>query len=237
MARKPRIITPGHIYHVLNRASARLTIFHKPADYLAFEKILLQAQQKFPVPLLAYALMPNHFHLLLWPQTPAHAKRLSDFMRWLTVTHTQRHHAHYHTEGTGHLYQGRFKTFPVEGNFHFRTVARYIEQNPLKAKLVDRAELWPFCSLHHRLHPTPESQQLLAPWPEPPKISTAHWLEKVNTLLDPNTTAKIQNAITRGTPFGSPDYIAQTAKAQNLTHTLRPRGRPKKPSNPTSSAR
>jgi hypothetical protein len=86
--------------------------------------------------LLAYCLMPNHFHLLVWPRADGD---LSQFLRWLTVTHTQRWHAHHRTAGTGHLYQGRFKSFPVQSDEHFLTVCRYVERNALRANLVGRA--------------------------------------------------------------------------------------------------
>ena len=83
--------------------------------------------------------MPNHWHFLIRPREDG---ELTQFMRWMTHTHTMRWHAHHHTEGTGHLYQGRFKTFPVQSDEHFLTVARYVEQNALRAQLVDRAEVW-----------------------------------------------------------------------------------------------
>ena len=83
--------------------------------------------------LLAYCLMPNHFHVLLWPREDGD---LSRFMSWLTMTHTQRWHAHHRTAGTGHLYQGRFKSFSVQSAEHFLTVCRYVERNALRANLV-----------------------------------------------------------------------------------------------------
>ena len=70
---------------------------------------------------------------------PETDSQLSEFFRWLTHTHTMRWHAHYHTEGTGHLYQGRFKTFPIEADDHLLTVLRYVERNPLRAAMCERA--------------------------------------------------------------------------------------------------
>ena len=102
MPRKPRIIQPNHIYHVLNRANARLTIFHTPEDYAAFERTLLQAHQRYPLRILAYILMPNHFHLVLWPKR-GQDQTLSNFMRGLQLPPTQRHHAFHKSSGTGHL--------------------------------------------------------------------------------------------------------------------------------------
>jgi len=81
--------------------------------------------------------MPNHWHFLFWPRKDG---ELSEVMRLLSVTHTQRWHAHRHTAGTGPVYQGRFKSFPVQSDEHFLTVARYVERNPVRTNLVLRAE-------------------------------------------------------------------------------------------------
>src|SRR5713101_412578 len=110
MPRRARSVPGGLVYHVLNRAHART-----------------------PIRILGYCLMPNHWHLVLWPRDDG---QLSEFMRWLTVTHTQRWHAHHHTAGTGPVYQGRFKSFPVQSDEHVITVCRYVERNPLRANLV-----------------------------------------------------------------------------------------------------
>jgi putative transposase len=83
--------------------------------------------------ILAYCVIPNHFHLVLWPHQDG---ALSEFMRWLTMTHTQRWHAAHQTAGTGPMYQGRFKSFPVQSDDHFYSVCRNVEPNPLRAKLV-----------------------------------------------------------------------------------------------------
>src|SRR5918995_4788218 len=137
MPRRPRLATGGLAYHVLNRRIGRLPLFEKPADYRAFETILHEAHQQTAVRIAAYCLMPNHWHLLLWPRSDG---ELSEVMRWITVTHTQRWHAHRHSAGTGPVYEGRFKSFPVQTDEHFITVARYVERNAVRAKLVARAE-------------------------------------------------------------------------------------------------
>ena len=108
MPRRPRLATGGLAYHVLNRRAGRLALFEKPADYLAFENILKEAHDRTDVRIAAYCLMPNHWHLLLWPRSDG---ELSEVMRWITVTHTQRWHAHHHSSGSGPVYQGRFKSF------------------------------------------------------------------------------------------------------------------------------
>ncbi len=99
------------MYHVLNRAVARLPLFQKADDYEAFERVLSETQERFPTRILAYCVMPNHWHFVVWPRKDG---ELTDFFCWLAHTHTMRWHAHYNTSGTGHVYQGRFKAFPVE---------------------------------------------------------------------------------------------------------------------------
>ena len=124
---RPRRAAEGDlIYHALNRANARLALFDNEDDYAAFERVLQQAVARFDMRLLSYCLMPDHFHLLLWPREDGD---LSTFMRWLTMTHTRRWHAQHGTAGTGHLYQGRYKSFPVQSDEHFLTACRYVEQN------------------------------------------------------------------------------------------------------------
>src|SRR5207253_4375370 len=111
-------------------------------------------------------------HLVLWPKDDGD---LSGFCRWMTHTHSMRWHAHYHTSGTGHIYQGRFKSFPVQRDEHFYTVCRYVERNPLRAKLVQRAEQWRWSSLWRRLHGDDQPGVLLHPWPVPvPATWVAH---------------------------------------------------------------
>ena len=89
MARRLRVAAGGIVYHVLNRAVGRVRIFRKEGDYMAFEKALRQAHERTGTRLLAYCLMPNHWHLVLWPREDG---ELSQYVRWLSVTHTQRWH-------------------------------------------------------------------------------------------------------------------------------------------------
>ncbi len=163
---RPLRETPGEmIYHVLNRANGRLTIFETDDDYLAFEQILAEAQQRITMRLLAYCLMPNHWHLVLWPHGDGD---LSRFVGWMTLTHTQRWHAFHQSAGSGHLYQGRFKSFPVQEDEHFLTVCRYVECNPVRAGLVPRAEAWPWGSLGRSQTRRRRNRLLALPLADPP---------------------------------------------------------------------
>jgi putative transposase len=215
---------------VLNRAVARLPLFEKPADYDAFVRVLAEALVECPMRVLAFVLMPNHWHFLLWPRGD---NDLTEFCRWLTHTHSMRWHAHYHTSGTGDIYQGRFKAFCVESDEHLYTVARYVERNPLRAGLVRRAGDWRWSSLWRRVRGDVEPGPFLAPWPLP---VPADWVEYVNT---PQTAAELEalrRSVLRGCPFGSPSWQLRIAARQGLSHTLRPLGRPKKVAAPEPPA-
>jgi putative transposase len=149
---------------VLNRAVARLTLFEKAEDYEAFEKVLEEAYERVSLPIFSYCAMPNHWHFVVRPETK---HQVSEFFRWLTHTHTMRWHAHYKTQGTGHLYQGRFKVFPIEEDNHLLTVLRYVERNPLRALLCRQAEDWKYGSAWRNVHGDRHSRQILANWPSP----------------------------------------------------------------------
>ena len=210
----------GYAYHVLNRAVARDRIFCKDEDYAAFEKILAEVHERLATRMLGYCLMPNHWHLVLWPKKDG---ELSEFMRLVTVTHTQRWHAHYHSSGSGPLYQGRFKSFPIERDEHLLAVLRYVERNPLRAKLVERAEMWPWCSLaRYRGAQTPPWLLPVTDWPV---ARRADWLTWVNRPQSQKELDALHTCIKRGRPFGSERWVSRTVKALGLESTMRPRGR------------
>jgi putative transposase len=231
MPRRHRTATGGYVYHVLNRGVARATLFHKEGDYAAFERVLRQAKEEVPTRLLAYCLMPNHFHLVLWPTQDG---ELSDFLHWLMLTHTMRWHAHYHSGGSGPLYQGRFKSFPVQEDDHLLTVCRYVERNALRANLVLRAEDWPWSSLARRAEG--RGLDLLDGWPLP---LPSGWLEHVNGVETEGALAALRQSVRRGAPFGTVAWQQATAERLGLQSSLRPLGRPRQQTAepvPTSSA-
>lgn len=214
----------GLAYHVLNRAVGRGTLFKKHGDYAAFEQVLKQAWDRLGTRIVCYCLMPNHWHLVLWPRKD---DELSEFMRWLTVTHTQRRHAHYRSAGTGPIYQGRFKSFPIQRNDHFLTVCRYVERNALRANLAKRAEEWPWGSLWQRREVKGEDREFLlttSAWPvKPPR----NWLALVNRAETPESLDAVRGSVVRGAPYGGELWRQRVAIKLGLTSSLRPRGRPR----------
>jgi putative transposase len=230
MARRPRQAPGGIVYHVLNRAVARLPLFEKPTDYDAFLRVLAETLDKFPMRILSFVLMPNHWHFVCWPRKDGD---LSAFFRWLTHTHSMRWHAHYHTAGSGHIYQGRFKSFPVQADEHLYTLCRYVERNPLRAKLVPKAERWRWSSLWRRIHGDDQPRPVLSPWPIP---LPDDWIKRVNQPESEAELGAVRLAVRRSSPLGLAGWQKRVAARLHLGHTLRPLGRPKKdPSNEPGS--
>jgi putative transposase len=202
----------------LNRASRRDVLFANVEDYRTFLDVLVQAKRRFPMRLLAFAVMQNHWHMILWPDEDL---QLSRFMHWLTGTHTQRWHAAHRTAGTGPLYQGRFKAIPIQSDDHFLTVARYVERNPVRAGLVERVQDWQWSSAWHRGNNC--GLDLIDPWPVP---QPDDWLAVVNDVQNQIHLNGVRDAIARGRPFGDDDWCRQMAAALGLGHTFRPQDRP-----------
>jgi putative transposase len=216
MPRGARDALGGYCYHVLNRGNGRRTVFHKQADFAAFGQLLRQAGERLDVRLLAYCLLPNHFHLLLWPRADGD---LSAYMMWLTTAHVGRYHRHYHS--SGHVWQGRFRSFPIQEDDHLLTVHRYIERNAVRAGLVARAQDWLWSSAA----PHREGMPVLA---QGPVEYALDWLRYVN---EPQTEAEVEalrECIRRRRPYGDETWTQQTARRMGLEASLRPRGRPRK---------
>lgn len=222
MARVPRVDVGGEIYHCLNRSVGRQQIFNDDSDYKLFEDILEEVNDITSVDLLAYTIMPNHFHLVLRSTEDGD---LSDFMKRLTVTHTQRYRVKTKSIGTGPVYQGRYKSFLIQEDIHLLTVLRYVERNPLTAKLVNKADEWKYGSVYRRYHGSSKARQLLAAWPV---LEPKDYLSLLNQPLTPKEYEKIAHSKERGVPCGSDAYILEKVEKYSLQSTQREKGRPKK---------
>ncbi len=205
-----------------------MQIFDDDEDYAVFERVLAEALEREPgVRLLGYCLMPNHWHLVLRPRRDG---ELSEFMRWLTVTHTQRWHVHFESAGTGPVYQGRFKSFPVQQDEHLLTMLRYVERNALSAKLVKRAERWRWGSLwrwenRRSSEGRDPALPVLSDWPiDRPR----RWKQIVNTALNDKEAEALRRCIRRSAPYGEERWATRTADRLGIASSLKPIGRPKK---------
>ena len=159
MPRTARASLADVCYHVMNRGNRRATIYHDESDYQAFVEMMRRATRRLPMRILAWCLMPNHFHLVLRPHADGDLGR---WMHWLLTTQTQRHRLRHET--TGRIWQGRFKAPPIQCDRHLLVVMRYVERNPLRAGLVRRAEAWPWSSLRGHIG---RSDDLLSRSPVP----------------------------------------------------------------------
>lgn len=206
------------MFHVLNRGVRRLRVFEDASAYQSFIQVLQEGQERTSIRLLAYCVMPNHFHLVVWPVRDG---QMVEFMRWFQMVHSKRWHQFRQTEGAGALYQGRYKAFPVQDDDHFLTVCRYVERNPLRAGLVTRAEEWPWSSLGQRCRNCEGPR--LETWPIPPP---SNWVALVNSAEIHGELETVRSALVHGTAFGSSVW-AEGMKTRGLAAQPR-EGRPLK---------
>jgi putative transposase len=213
-------------YHVLNRAVGRMRLFRSDGDFEAFERVMAEALRREPIPVLSFCVMPNHWHFLVRPERDG---QLTAFFRWLTHTHAMRWRVAHRAVGLGPVYQGRFKSFPVQDDAHLLTVARYVERNALTAGLVPRAEQWRWGSLYSRSCGDASARSLVSPWPGG---LPADWSERVNAPLSAKDRDRLRVSVVRGRPYGEDGWVDRTARELGLGHTVRPEGRPPRSKDP-----
>jgi putative transposase len=218
MSRHRRISPDGFVQHVVNRGDHREPLFHKPGDFRAFLAVVAEAAVSVPMRILAYCIMRNHFHLLLWPEV---GEALPDFMQLVMNKHIRRYLRHYPPVSPGHLYQGRYTNSLVEGGKSFLAVARYVEANAFTAGIVTRAQDYPWSSASS-LAEDPERPHL-AEWPVP---KPGDWGTFLNLRAPTSERRRIQTSASRGAPYGSDAWVQRICKAYELEHTLRKPGRP-----------
>jgi putative transposase len=218
MPRRPRASTAQLVFHVLNRAVQGVTLFEAPADYELFCGILAEALRRFPVRLLAFVVMPNHWHLVVWPLDDT---SLSLFMHWLTATHAAQWRSAKGTRGRGAVYQGRFKAIAVQHDRHLVRLCRYVERNPTRARLVPRAEYWPWSSAAPTA--TLPGRPNLSAWPMP---KPENWLALLNVPEPARSLRDIRTAIKVGRHFGSASWRIRTARTLKWRSGLTMPGKP-----------
>jgi putative transposase len=201
------------VAHVLSRGNNRAKVFHSPSDYDRFVHLLDKATKRHDVDHYAFCIMPNHFHLVVRVDE---TEQLSQMMQWWLTTHVKRHHPRH--ASSGHVWQGRFKSFPIQEDEHLLTVLRYVLLNPCRAGLAQYPWEWQWSSLRHGL--------MIKPWPLEPPGRVSDWLRSPASQEQED---RLRRSITRGAPFGHEDWEAETAARWDLESTLRPRGRPRKP--------
>lgn len=222
MPRQSRTSVGNIVYHVINRANGRVQIFSDEKDYQHFENILFEAKELTGMRILAYCIMSNHWHLVLYPHNDS---VLGEFMAWLTSTHVRQYRTRTNTIGHGHLYQDRYKSFPVETNEYCVDLIRYVEQNPLRARLVKNAEDWKWGSLWRREYGNEKERKLLE---QLPVVLPINYRESVNTVFPKEHLETIRTAVNRGSPYGTDTWQDKMIDECNLMYTIRGVGRPRK---------
>jgi putative transposase len=218
MPRISRGVVSGLPYHVLSRGNGGQRVFRKQADYDAFIKLLREAKDKYEVKLLAYCLMPNHFHLVIIPQE---AEDLSSFMQWLLTSHVRRYHRHY--QSSGHVWQGRFRSFLIQKDVHLLAVLRYVEANPVRAGLKGSAREWNWSS-----HREAIGLERLGLRDKAPMAPLPDWREFVDTPLARSELDGLRESVIRQRPYGEARWQIRMCRQMGLESTLKPRGRPRK---------
>ncbi len=218
MPRLERGLAANVIYHVINRGNGRQEVFHKDSDYSAFVELMKEAKERYSVDLYAYCLMPNHFHIAVQPEK---GEDLSRWMQWLMTSHVRRYHRHY--ESSGHVWQGRYKSFMIQKDSHLLMVLRYIESNPVRAKLVGSATEWQWSSHNETLG---KAQRMLTDMV--PLDLPVEWGQYVDMTFHEADLDRLRRSVNRQTPFGDAEWQMQKCKEFGLESTLNRRGRPRK---------
>jgi len=230
MPRPLRPVGKGLIYHVITRGNNRQNVFDKPEDFEAFLRSMRDLKERRPFELYGYCLMTNHVHLLIKPLETPVSRVMQSFLS--LVSHTQRYHNEKHYKSGGHVWQGRFKSPVVQGDGHLLRVLRYIEANPVKAGMVDRAGDYAWSSF--AAHGFGEPNDLLDPAPayqrtgDDPKARRRKWSSYVHRRPDEDEQQAIAQSIESGLPYGSESWTKALSRKLKLDLTIRPRGRPKK---------
>lgn len=222
MGRPPRNSQGGYVYHIVGRGLRPKPMFRADADYQEFETVLAQAVQRFEPRLLAYCVLPKHWHLVL---TPRKDGDLSKLMAWVTITHSARWHTKPRRAGTGGLYERRFRSFPVQDDVALLCILRFVESHAKRSGLVKAVHDWQWSSAARRTKVSASDAPVLSSLPV---VLPSDWADQLHLEMVPETLERIKHCIERSSPFGEATWVQSIATRLNLESTLRPRGRPKK---------
>ncbi len=213
MPRARRICPANVVFHVINRANDRRRLFSQPDDYNEFLGLLETAAERVPVRICAFCLMPNHWHLVLLPTTKGD---ISCFMHWVSGVHAMRVRRRWNAVGSGHVYQDRFKSLPVETGVYYYNVMKYVEANALRANLVARAEDWQWSSLFDRLSEAPRIS-LANPIELPPD-----WRDQVNEGVQCGRSGRVTRLRRSWSPVRVPGMAGGASLPPKADATGRP---------------
>ena len=204
MPRATRYSPPNSVHHVINRGNDRRCLFETASDFSEFLALMGWAKERCPVRLVAYCLMPNHWHMILWPEE---SESIAKFMHRLCTSHAIRRRKATGTIGQGHVYQHRYHAFVIETEPYYFRAVKYVEANPLRAGLVTSAANWPWSSLAERLG---ADRGILNPGP---LTLPGNWQAQVDAAMPQAEMDDIHNKLRRHSPVAPrrPRQIAETA--------------------------
>jgi len=226
MPRPLRPIGDRLLYHVINRGNNRAPVFHDDGDYAAFLDALRDLKRTRPFEFYGYCLMPNHVHLLIRTLDVP----ISRLIQSLLITHTRRFHRCHRS--SGHVWQGRFKSPVIQDDDHLLTVLRYIEANPLRARLVPRAGDYPWSSFAE--HGRGKGAGLLDPVVAYDELAgnaagrRRRWSAFVHKQPPEAELSALRRSVQTGLPYGTPAWVERLGRDLGLDLEVRPRGRPRK---------
>ena len=227
MARPLRIHLSDLIYHVLNRGNNRQVVFVEDKDYLHYLDILKRYKEKFHFKIFAYCLMTNHVHLLLKASSDA---TISEIMKAITIAHTR--HCHIKYNASGHIWQGRFRSPIVSDDEYLLTLMRYIEQNPVRAGMINHPQEYFFSSFHSNTRI--QKDTLVDKEDNPVFMSLGNSMEErierykkfASTILEDDKISLVRKSLGGQSHFVSERFLSQI-KERLAIKEKRPRGRPR----------
>jgi len=218
MPRQRRIVIPGLAHHVTQRGNYRQKVFERDKDFLLYSKWINQYAQKNKVAIVAYCLMSNHVHFVVIPGSKDGLARTFNtaHMRYSQYKNRLK-------KRKGHLWQGRFFSC-VLGETHLVNAIRYVEQNPVRAKLTKQAWNYPWSSAGFHVNQSDQSPIILK---ENTILDKTCWRDSIK-IENLELNAQVRLTTQRGLVFGSPEFIQQVQNKIGRPLPSLLRGRPKK---------
>lgn len=217
MARSARIVAPGFPHHVVQRGARGMQTFFGDDDYRLYLQLLGEACKKFEVSIWAYCLMPNHVHLIVTPgDETGLAKAISDTHRKYSRAVNKRE------DWQGHLWQERFWSCPLDES-HCVAATRYVECNPVRAKLTESPVDWQWSSA--KVHTQGKLEGIVDACFMTELVSD--WSAFLSEPEDADKLAKATLANKRGVPAGSGQFVDSIERLIGRALTPKPVGRPR----------
>jgi putative transposase len=217
MARLARVVVPGLPHHVTQRGNGRARTFFEDDDYARYRELLAQSCRAAEVAVWAWCLMPNHVHLVLTPSDPDGLRRALApvHRRYAGIIHARR-------KRTGHFWQGRFGCVAMDEE-HLAAALRYVSLNPVRARLVERAQDWRWSSARAHLHGRPDGLTERGPIEQ----RFPRFADLLAEETAPEMFERLRRAESIGRPLGSPQFLGAIERATR--RRLRPGKRGRKP--------